>query len=831
MVARPAKPYRSANAGEISEDAKGRIEIKQYYSGGLRYKNIEPVPQGGFRQMGGTWRRGVWRKPMVSQAITSPSTSAGPHTGTQTVWTGTVAGNVAAVLVTDFAASAGTVSFTVEALVSGVWTALTGAFTVAGSAVTRCAAFAPGGQKSATSLRIRATFSTSATVTIGSVTAFQESGTAVAPRFAALTTDTGVHLTLWAIAGFIDVYTDAGWRGLIRAATLTAGQLPDITFYAEARTVGVFHEDLETVSLFLADPATDHGWSTGLWPYEKHAKVDLGGVYTKTDDKWEMFFRWTGTVEIYLTMTIDGETAPAVPHVDGSGDPLLSSAFTEASWTAFAADVEDALQLLPQMGAGVTVAFTGSAGESGFVGPGRLLEVTFGGDLSGTEYQLSAIVPNTADASVLPFHTQIGKTEYEPLFSTGRGWPGGMVLTQDRAAYYRIKAKGGAMSLSRVAEYFDLDIAALADNAARLDNLRSTTTEIIWAVKESKYLLVFTNRGTYFVNNRTLERNTPLNFVRASEVSIAKMCRPFDLEGMDYFVGRDENQPDDDPTGNQLLSIVYDDVSTSYNADPVNLLSPRLVSGVIRSLPQKKVGLADAPKGWLMRNDGRLVAAQMIKNQDIMGLLEWVAAAGGAVEEIGMDGRNRLWMAVRRGTEGTIERYDTAIYLHDAMTKTPDLSGVVSGLPAEWEDQVVHVVADGFELETGFTVSGGAIALGDAYASAIVGHWQPPVFESMPEVFVTQNDDVILRPGRIHTAHVNVIDTTSIAIGANGSAPVDVPLLETGDPVDQPMPAKTKLLTVTGEVLQGHMTGTTIVITQTRPGRLRVRDYAIGAKL
>lgn len=825
MVAGPAKPFRSANAGEISEDAKGRIEIKQYYSGGLRYKNIEPVPQGGFRQMGGTWRRGVWRKPMVARAITSPSTSAGPHTGTQTVWTGTVAGNVAAVLVTDFAASAGTVSFTVEALVSGVWTALTGAFTVGGSAVTRCAAFAPGAQKSATSLRIRATFSTSATVTIGSVAAFQESGTPVAPRFAALTTDTGVHLTLWAIAGFVDVYTDAGWRGLIRAATLTSGQLPDITFYAEARTVGIFHEDLETVSLFLADPATDHGWSTGLWPYEKHAKVDLGGVYTKTTDKWELFLRWAGVMEMYISMTVDGETTPAIPHTDLMGTAIVTTSWTDATFTKFAADLEAALESLPGMSSAVEVTYIPGGFDS------RKMEVEFGGDLSGDEYQLSAIVPNTADASVLAFHTQIGKTEYEALFSTGRGWPGGMVLTQDRAAYYRIKAKGGALSLSRVAEYFDLDIAALADNAARLDNLRSTTTEIIWAVKESKYLLVFTNRGTYFVNNRTLERNTPLNFVSASEVSIAKMCRPFDLEGMDYFVGRDENQPDDDPTGNQLLSIVYDDVSTSYNADAVNLLSPRLVSGVIRSLPQKKVGLADAPKGWLMRNDGRLVAAQMIKNQDIMGLLEWVAAAGGAVEEIGIDGRNRLWMAVRRGTEGTIERYDTAIYLHDAMTMTPDLAGVVSGLPAEWEDQIVHVVADGFELETGFTVSGGAIALGDAYASAIVGRWQPPVFESMPEVYVTQNDDVIMRPGRIHTAHVNVIDTTSIAVGANGSAPVDVPLLETSDPVDQPMPAKTKLLTVTGEVLQGHMTGTTIVITQTRPGRLRVRDYAIGAKL
>jgi hypothetical protein len=101
----------------------------------------------------------------------------------------------------------------------------------------------------------------------------------------------------------------------------------------------------------------------------------------------------------------------------------------------------------------------------------------------------------------------------------------------------------------------------------------------------------------------------------------------------------------------------------------------------------------------------------------------------------------------------------------------------------------------------------------------------------MPQVLVVGNDDVILRPGRIHTLHINIADTDSIAVGANGEEPQDIILHETSDPVDAPMPLKTRLLTVDGSVLLGMMEGTTAVITQKRPGELRVRDIAMGTKL
>lgn len=828
MVARPSAPMRSCNAGEFTPEAKGRVDVKQYYSAGLAFKGVEPVPQSGFRRMGGSRRVGEWRRPLVDRAITAPTPAAGPFVGTQTIWTGTVAGTVAAVLASGLAISAGTATFTIKALVAGVWTTIGGPFAVkAGTPVTRLAAFAPGQQKAATGLRIDATFSVAASVSGLAVSAFFESGTAERPRYVELTTDQGDNLSCYVTAGIADFYTAEGFKGSARLATVTAAMLPDLDFYSEGNTIGIGHGDLETVRLFLATAGQLHDWRQDLWPYDPVPKADLGGDYPKTDDKWEVFWRRaTGSPYVYTTFTINGETTPAVALPDSTGAPHTWDAGDD--WNRYATDIAAAINALASIGGGVTVTQDASVITSG----SRKMVITFGGDLSGQEFELSAIVTNTADASALGYHTQIGKTETEAVFSTTRGWPGTFELTQDRLAYGRIPAVGGAMAMSRIGEYFDLNIDGQTDNAARLDKIRSQTSETILHIKESSYIFVFTDLSLYFVPNRTIERNSPLNFVPASDIGAQPNCKPFTLEGEVYYVAiNPEGLAFAANGGKQVLRITESVTSsnTNFNADPVSLLASHLADNLIRSANQKPATDLDASKGWLMRTDGRLIAQQMIRNQDINGYCEWLSAAGGLVREIGIDGKNRLWLAVERAGRTSIERYDTSIYLQDAVDAVPDLGGVITGLPYE-DGAELWAKADGYVLGP-FTCVGGSISLGDAYAAALVGRWIAPRFETMPQVLVTGGDEVIRRPGRIHTLYVDIADTDSIAVGANGEDPVDIDLHETSDPVDAPMPLKTKMLTVGGDVLVGMVTDTTAVITQKRPGELRVRQIAMGTKL
>ena len=824
MVARPSAPFRSAHAGEFSSSAAGRVDIKQYYSAGLAFKNVEPVPQGGFRQMGGSRRTGIWRAPLAARAITSPSTSAGPHTGTQTVWTGTVAGTVAAVLVTGFEISDGQATFTVEAQIGGVWIVLGGPFSVNPEAAeTRLAASAPGSQAVATALRIRATFSTSSTVAVAAVAAYFEDGAALSPRFVTLTSDDAVTYVGFVTAGIADFFTEAGHCGAAWLPDVTQAMLPDLDFYAEGNTIGVFHGALETVRIFRVPAGQGCDWRVDAWPYDALPVADLGGDYAKTDDLWEIFLRFPsdGDEYMYVSITVDGESTDAVPLRDISGNPC-TIASNQIDWSRLALDLQTELRGLPSLGNGAGVV------DGALPGNNRKLTVSFSDELSGREYQVSATITNTAAMSALPVHSQVGDTELEPLWSPTRGWPGSADLAQDRLVHARNPAVSGAIAMSQIGEYFTFNTKVQGDNGARLDKIRSQTSETILAAKESQYLLVFSDRGAYFVPNRTIERNTPLNFVKASETGMQPNCKPFDLEGVDYYVAINPEGLDHAADGGrQLLKIVYDDVSTRYNATPVSLLATHLVDRIVRSCRQRPLNDLDAAKGWLMRTDGRLIAGQFIDSQDILGFCEWIAAAGGRVREIGIDGRNRLWLAVERSGRLTIELYDMACVLQDAVAAEPDLAGAVTGLPYE-DGAVLWAVADGYVIGP-FAAAGGAIDLEDSYSDVVIGRWQAPRFESMPQVMVLPSDDVIWRPGRIHTAHMNVIETTSLAIGANGEPAQEVALTRAGDPADAPPPPRSELVTVAG--LTGAMDGPTLVITQTKPGALRARDYSIGAKL
>ena len=97
MAERAGSPYRSANAGELSPDAGGRVDVKQFYSSGLRFKNIEPVPLSGYRIMAGSFDLGLVRGRVEGLAQTSVVATPGPWTGTQVIWQAAVAGAVSAI--------------------------------------------------------------------------------------------------------------------------------------------------------------------------------------------------------------------------------------------------------------------------------------------------------------------------------------------------------------------------------------------------------------------------------------------------------------------------------------------------------------------------------------------------------------------------------------------------------------------------------------------------------------------------------------------------------------------------------------------------------------
>lgn len=815
MVARGEAPFRSANAGELSPDAAGRADIKQFYSAGLRFKDIEPVPLSGFRRMAGSFDNGPVRARLDVLVPTSSFNSPGPFAGVNEIYQALVVGNVAAIHVDSLSASTGAHTVQAQVMVNGAWINFGNPLSFGAVAQKKTFAIAPGSAQPATRVRLLANLSAVATVSVGAVTILAEGSTYDAPRYSSLKHDSGDRHFFSLQAGFLDVWRDDEFIGGVYLPGITADILPGVNFYAEGATLGIARNNLETIRIRRGDTVFD--WVQDLWPYEGVPTADYGAIYTKTDDIWEVNVTWTGTPLATIEITVDGETTPGIPFVNASNVPV---AIGSADAATTAANIKAALEALPSLGATVTVTIASLTSPS-------KMTITFGGNLSGVERQLSAIITNTATVAALASHMQIGETDFEPLLSSSRGWPGVFGFAQDRLLYGDLPIPP-ALSMSAAANYFNLNIDAAGSDAARLDKLRGgNVLERVLAFAESTYLLVMTDKAVYFAANRTLAADQPVNFARTASVGTVPNCMPIDLEGKIYYVGVNPNS--NPPSGHQILSLSYSEIDTKFEAVPEHLLAGHLVDLVIRSCGQASTNKADASRAWFLRSDGRVVVASVIQSQEVLGFHEWVLPAGWLAREVHVDAANDVRIAIEFDGKPRHHRLDRATYFKGALLRTPDLSGVIDGLSIYEGKSVWARTAEGYVLGP-FTVSGGRIDLGNSYSGeAQVGPWLPPVFESMPRFFITRQDEIIQRPGRIHSMGVAVIGTTSIAIGANSSNPENVPLWDVTDNVSLPPQAKTKTVRRIG--IPGHVTGTTGVITQTFPGELHVRDITIGESL
>jgi hypothetical protein len=625
--------------------------------------------------------------------------------------------------------------------------------------------------------------------------------------------------TLIFSAGRVDIFRSDGVRVAtnLSVPTVTAGRVPALNFYGEADTFGVFHPDIWNAIRLVRDAGNDASWAIDTWPFADVPEVDLGGVYVKTDDVWTLYIRWANTTtDLAFSFDVDGQKTGTIELLDTvTGLPADPDAGT-ADWAGLATQIQTALRALPSMSVGVTVAL-----DAGVTPRYRTFTVTFGGSLAGSEYQFDALVVNTSEASALVSHKTIGKTAGEKLISASRGGFAGMELFQDRGVYWGPRARKSAMAMSRTGEYFDLDIEVQADNGARLEALRSDTGEAILHVVDATYLLVFTERGEYFASNRTIKRNEPLNFVRASGVGTLASCRPVVLEGDVYFVSKD---------GGRLYRTNYDAVSEAFDPLPVNDLNDDLVSGIIDIAVQRKTGAMKSDRLWLLRSDGRLVrGAPNIAQEIDFSACEWPVAGGGLVRAIAVDVKDQLWLTIDRGgviTEEIAEEEHINL-LQSAIYVTTDLTGRATGLAA-LNGKTVWAMIDN-DFHGPFVVSAGAVQTDCPSRPAVVGLWVPPIYESMPYVRVLPNDEVVRRPGKVGSARLYLMDTGSIAIGANGRPAKDVPLNQTTDDLDAPKKNFTGHKAVAG--LIGACMDPTLVITQVRPGRLNVRDYIPGVKL
>lgn len=605
-----------------------------------------------------------------------------------------------------------------------------------------------------------------------------------------------------------DIYRD----GVFVAGTdtpLLDQQIKGLDHSQRFDAMHLFHEDAETWQIFR-DGADDE-WRAQPVPFEAVPKVDLGGNYEHTPDEWMVYLRQSGLSHlggVVVAVTVNGEETEGVE---------ITGADNTARANNFAAALKTALEALPSVGEGVSVSVAGAwSNSTGSV------KIAFTGEANdGHVFIVAAQVVSHTQAAATVGHTQIGKRGGEAIMSGSRGWPACGLFYNDRFLTAGFKARKSALLASATADYYNLNVDIAAATGAILLNLDTDGAERIQRLARSKHLVIFTSDAEYYVSDRALSRNSTPNIVECSRNGSAPTVPVGSNEGELLYISKNRSV---------AFAARYSDLAQSYESEPISLVASHLVDRINDAAVQRPESENDAARWWLVRDDGAMAAAILVRNQDIYGFVRW--RTDGTVLAVCVDGANVPHIVVERMVDGEpvrfLERLERDL-IFDCATEI-DLAPAnttVTGL-ADYEGAEVWVLADGF-IDGPYTVENGTIELAVEAGHVVVGRWTPPRARTLPVPRQVAERVVLERPVRVHTVRGDLIDTTSIAIGANGEAPEDVTLYHAGDAVDQPPAPFTGPIEVTG--LVGWTPTGQVEITQIRPGWLQVRNFTIEARV
>jgi hypothetical protein len=830
MTAQPGKYQANFNGGEYAPELHGRVDLKQYYAGAAYMRNVEPVPQGGFKLMPRTAHAGFVRN-LLQPLGSTFATTLGPHTTAAVLATATLssAQPVAVARLTGLGASqaiAGLIR--VEYLDPADLTykplGPVSDFSAGITARNRVAGRPPGHQIVTTQIRVRLTGAppSSTTFTLDGLALFGES--AVLPPVCVVRPFTFARDQAYEfvfINSHIDIWRDDTFVGCC-TTSYNGDTLRELDLQQRFDTMLIFHNDFAPARL-LRDGA-DHEWDLAAQAFTGMPQVDYGGAYVQVIDEWQFTLAFPTDlvphrygINLLVAFNVNGEEVAAVSTGDDGGGLINGAAFFPALETA----IEATSSVAPGIAVSV-VDYTPAAGYGTF-------KVAFDGvDNAGAAFSVSGRVVNTASASVTFAHTVIGDAGGEDVMSVARGWPGCGLFWQDRLGMAGFEAKKAAILFSRTGEYFDLDITVANAAAALLANLDTDGAERIVRLARSLHLILFTTGAEYFIVDRALSRTQNPNVVECSRNGIVPTIPVCKAEDTLFYVAADKE--DDDGKGVLVYAMQYSDAAQRYISEPISLLASHIAQDVVDAAMQVFSRPTAASRYYLVREDGAMTVGLMIRGQDVTGFARWIT--DGAVRSACVNGKNVGYVVVERQMGGVprlmFERLTDEVFLDGAVTVTNATpSATVTGLDMHNGAQV-WAVADGYVLGP-FTPAGGAITLPDAATTITVGRWTPPRALTLPVPRIVQDTTMLARPVRVHTVRGNVIGTTSLAIGANDQAPEDVPFARAGLTADVPLPPFSGAFEC-GGLTEFTETGT-VEITQLRPGPLQIRDLIVEARV
>jgi hypothetical protein len=228
----------------------------------------------------------------------------------------------------------------------------------------------------------------------------------------------------------------------------------------------------------------------------------------------------------------------------------------------------------------------------------------------------------------------------------------------------------------------------------------------------------------------------------------------------------------------------------------------------------------------LQSGEARLVS--LLREQEVTAYAR--RTTHGLFKAVSRNGRNELSFILDRNGNRTLERMESGLLLDEAIDLTlSPASATVTGL-SRYDGREIWLIGDG-DVFGPYTVSGGAVTLPKAVSEVTAGTWKAPVVDTLPPPRDIGPNTVLKRKARIHTVHIALDDTTSLAISTNGGPLKEVSLFRYGVLADVPELSQgfTGIIKIGG--LRGYADEPFVRISQLRPGRLNIRSITVETAL
>lgn len=580
---------------------------------------------------------------------------------------------------------------------------------------------------------------------------------------------------------------------------LTAAMLPEMSEAQWLDTMLLFHNDLQTRRIKHAGASS---WSTDNAPYSDLPNYDYGGpigggsYVNGIAATWQLEFTGLTEAATVFTITVSGQQTKGITYTEvlATLEARVSAALAEL------ANVSPGYGITSSGGPKINIIFSGAGNE-------------------GDGWAVSATVVNKADAAITAHKSATGVPPGEAVISTDRGWPNCGAFYNQRLLVGGFKSLPNTWMYSRTGDYYNYDIRFESASGPALIPMNLPGGEKIERFVPSRNLAIFTSRAEYWLAERGLSQSDAPNHVQASQRGTRRGVPIVENEGALLFPNKD---------GGVIGEYRYTDVEGNFVSRDISLLAAHLTTDVIDQAVKRATKSTDGNQLGIVQGDGSARIATILREQDVTAFCR--ATTDGTFKAVSVNGRNELMWIVQRPDSRRLERLDNNYLLDEATDFDLGAPGTIIGNLTRFNGREIWVIGDN-EVFGPMTVAGGSVTLPVAVTSGYVGTWKTPKVTTLPPPRDIGPKIVLKRPARIHSVHISVIDTTSLAIASNDGELRDVPLHRYGVAAEVAELLQPVTGTITVRGLRGIAMEPTVTIGQLRPGKLNVRSVVVEASL